>query len=171
MGRHKTYQPQVQFWWECNHNVSQVHWKYFITFLFDWHYSHLIVLQSGYLLYCQSFSMDNSPSSVMLLLLNCPASVMLPLWNSLSPELEISWVMNQVFASLKKINDMAFKYNYHSEWWICHLWLSVGTQVDHCEWYLAAVYILQDCQDTTLLLVLSCSPSQCLGRLVGPPPL
>ena len=127
----------------------------FITFLSYWHYSHLTVLQSGYLLYCQSFSMDNSPSSVMLLLLNCPPSVMLPLWNSLSPELEISWVMNQVFASLKKINDMAFKYNYHSEWWICHLWLSVGTQVDHCEWYLAAVYILQDCLDTTLLLVLS----------------
>ena len=28
MERHKTYQPQVQFWRECNHNVSPVHWKY-----------------------------------------------------------------------------------------------------------------------------------------------
>ena len=169
MERHKTYQPQVQFWRECNHNVSPVHWKYHENILILLTPSHLTVIQSGYLLYCQSFSMDNSPSSVMLMMLNCPPSVMLPLWNSLSPELEISWVMNQVFASLKKINDMAFKYNYHSEWWICHLWLSVGTQDDHWKWYLAAVYILQDCQDTTLLLVLSCSHSQCLGRLVWLP--
>ena len=54
-------------------------------------------------------------------------------------------------------NSVLIIHQVYQHWWcICHLWLSVETQDDHCEWHLAVVYILQDCQDTALLLVLSC---------------
>ena len=72
--------------------------------------------------------------------------------------------LNEVSSRVKYL----IKKNYHCQWCICHLCPSVDTGEVHWESWLS-VYNLPDCQDTTPLLVLSCSPSQCRGRLAGLP--